>query len=153
MTRFYDIDDANAAVPELDGILETLAAQRAELIRLRDEVLARRSPELASEDPADDPAGEQPGPTSTAETAVAADELRLTRLRMQGLVDQMAAGVARIETMGITLRDIGDGLVDFPALVNGRQVWLCWRRGEETVGFWHPIDTGFSGRQPLSELT
>ena len=71
---------------------------------------------------------------------------------MQGLVDQMAAGVARIEGMGITLRDIADGLVDFPALVNGRQVWLCWKRGEETVGFWHPIDTGFGSRQPLSEL-
>ena len=52
---------------------------------------------------------------------------------MQGLVDQMAAGVARIEAMGITLRDIPDGLVDFPALVNGRQVWLCWKRGEPEV--------------------
>lgn len=149
MTRFYDIDDANAAVPELDGILTTLAAQRAELIRLRDEVMARRSAAAAGEDPA----GELPEPTGGAETAVAADELRLTRLRMQGLVDQMAAGVARIEAMGITLRDIGDGLVDFPALVNGRQVWLCWRRGEEAVAFWHAIDTGFSNRQPLSELT
>ena len=157
MTRFYDIDDANAAVPELDEILATLAAQRAELIRLRDDVLARRSSapdgDEATDEPADDPAGKRPVPMSPAETAVAADELRLTRLRMQGLVDQMAAGVARIEAMGITLRDIGDGLVDFPALVNGRQVWLCWRRGEERVGFWHPIDTGFSSRQPLSELT
>ena len=71
---------------------------------------------------------------------------------MQGLVDQMAAGVARIEAMGITLRDIGEGLVDFPALVNGRQVWLCWRNGEDSVEYWHSIDTGFSGRQPLSEL-
>jgi hypothetical protein len=46
----------------------------------------------------------------------------------------MAAGVARIEELGITLRDIPGGLVDFPALVNGRQVWLCWRRGEADVG-------------------
>ena len=161
MTRFYDIDDANAAVPELDEILATLAAQRAELIRLRDDVLARRSAASSgddatdeqADDPGEDPAGKRPVPTSPAETAVAADELRLTRLRMQGLVDQMAAGVARIEAMGITLRDIGDGLVDFPALVNGRQIWLCWRRGEKTVGFWHAIDTGFSSRQPLSELT
>lgn len=157
MTRFYDIDDANAAVPELDEILATLAAQRAELIRLRDDVLARRSAaskgEDAADDATDDPAGKRSVPSSPAEIAVAADELRLTRLRMQGLVDQMAAGVARIETMGITLRDIGDGLVDFPALVNGRQVWLCWRRGEEAVGFWHAIDTGFGSRKPLSELT
>ena len=156
MTRFYDIDDANAAVPELGEILTTLAAQRAELIRLRDEVLARSSAgdrgEESVGEPTGDPTGEPPGPTGAAETAVAADELRLTRLRMQGLVDQMAAGVARIEAMGITLRDIGEGLVDFPALVNGRQVWLCWRNGEEAVEYWHSIDTGFSGRQPLSEL-
>jgi hypothetical protein len=155
VTRFYDIDDANAAVPELDEILATLAAQRAELIRLRDDVLARRSATPPGDEggDGDEPAAERPVPTSPAETAVAADELRLTRLRMQGLVDQMAAGVARIEAMGITLRDIGDGLVDFPALVNGKQVWLCWKRGEEQVGFWHAIDAGFSSRQPLSELS
>jgi hypothetical protein len=156
VTRFYDIDDANAAVPELGEILTTLASQRAELIRLRDDVLARSSAEALRDepggDPGGDPASDPPEPTGAAETAVAADELRLTRLRMQGLVDQMAAGVARIEAMGITLRDIGEGLVDFPALVNGRQVWLCWRLGEDTVEYWHSIDTGFSGRQPLSEL-
>ena len=49
---------------------------------------------------------------------------------MQGLIDQMAAGVARIDALGLTLRDIERGLVDFPALVTGRQVWLCWRLGE-----------------------
>ena len=144
MTRFYDIDDANAALPELEVILETLAGQRAELVRLRDEVLAMRP------DPEAGGAGRPRREPTVA--AVAADELRLARLRMQGLVDQMAAGVARIEAMGITLRDIPDGLVDFPALVNGRQVWLCWKRGEPEVAFWHDLESGFSGRQPLSEL-
>lgn len=143
MTRFYDIDDANAAVPELEVILGTLAGQRADLVRIRDDVLAMRP------DPGAGPASSAPEPTVAA---VAADELRLARLRMQGLVDQMAAGVARIEAMGITLRDIPDGLIDFPALVNGRQVWLCWKRGEPEVGFWHDLGSGFSGRQPLSEL-
>jgi len=80
------------------------------------------------------------------------DDLRLTRLRMQGLIDQMAAGVARIDGLGLTLRDIEHGLVDFPALVAGRQVWLCWQRGEPAIGFWHDLETGFSGRRPLAEL-
>lgn len=137
MTRYYDIDAANTALPELEGILETLAGQRAELVRIRDEVLARH-PDM------DAPTG--------GETMVAADDIRLARLRMQGLVDQMAAGVARIEAQGITLRDIAEGLVDFPALVSGRQVWLCWKRGEGDVGFWHDLDSGFAGRRPLSEL-
>ena len=131
MTRFYDIDAANAALPDLEGILLALASQRAELVRLRDEALASQG----SSDP-----------------ATGAEELRLARMRMQGLVDQMAAGVARIESMGITLRDIPEGLIDYPALVNGRQVWLCWKRGETEVGFWHELDTGFASRRPLIEL-
>ena len=71
---------------------------------------------------------------------------------MQGLIDQMAAGVARIDALGLTLRDIEHGLVDFPALVSGRQVWLCWQLGETSIGWWHGLDTGFSGRRPLAEL-
>src|SRR6478736_5060976 len=123
MTRFYDLEAANAAVPELDGILT-----------LRDEVLAR-------------------GGTGDGAPTLVGDELRLTRLRMQGLIDQMAAGVARIDEMGLTLRDIEHGLVDFPALVSGRQVWLCWQRGEAVIDWWHGLDTGFAGRRPLTELT
>jgi hypothetical protein len=133
MTQFYDLDAANAAVPELDRIMTTLVDQRAELIRLRDEVLTRG------------------GASEGAPTAVGGD-LRLTRLRMQGLIDQMAAGVARIDAMGITLRDIENGLVDFPALVSGRQIWLCWRLGEKAVDWGHDLDAGFSGRRPLAEL-
>ena len=146
MTRFYDLDAANAAVPVLDGILAVLGEQRAELVRLRDEVLARGS------------GGGDGAPTAIAERSgrpadvPMVDDLRLTRLRMQGLIDQMAAGVARIDALGITLRDIEHGLVDFPALVSGRQVWLCWQRGEPAIGWWHALDGGFSGRLPLAEL-
>ena len=135
MTRFYDIDEANAAVLELEAIAVVLAEQRAELVRLRDHALAR-SPGV----------GHDVEPLSD-------DELRTLRLRMQGLVDQMAAGVSRIDQLGLTLRDIETGLVDFPALVSGRQVWLCWRRGEPAVEWWHELDSGFSGRRPLSELS
>ncbi len=137
MTRFYDIDTANAAVPELDGILSVLVEQRAELVRLRDAVLA-------------EPAG--PRDAAGSGDPPIADDLRLTRLRMQGLIDQMAAGVARIDGLGLTLRDIEHGLVDIPALVAGRQIWLCWQRGEALIGWWHDLDSGFSGRRPLAEL-
>jgi hypothetical protein len=157
MTRYYDIDAANAAVPELDGIVGVLAEQRAELVRLRDEVLAAGSgtgdgPTTAVAERAGRPAAESPSETQAADPPIV-DDLRLTRLRMQGLIDQMAAGVARIDGLGLTLRDIEHGLVDFPALVSGRQVWLCWQRGETSIGFWHDLETGFAGRRPLAELT
>lgn len=71
---------------------------------------------------------------------------------MQGVIDQTATGVARIDALDLTLRDIERGLVDFPALVSGRQIWLCWQFDETRIGWWHGLDTGFDGRQPLAEL-
>lgn len=50
---------------------------------------------------------------------------------------------------GIILRDADSGLVDFPSRREGRDVFLCWRLGEGQVGYWHPPDTGFTGRRPL----
>lgn len=147
MARFYDLDRANARIAELREILESLRSQLAELTRLRDAILERQSAvEAATE------AGSA-GPGRSADDDEPDDELRLSRLRMQGLIDQMQAGVARIDALGITLRDIPTGLIDFPALANGRQIWLCWRLGEEDVEWWHEVSTGFSDRRPLIELS
>jgi hypothetical protein len=50
---------------------------------------------------------------------------------------------------GIVLRDIDRGLVDFPALIDGREVYLCWELGEDEVAHWHDLEGGFGGREPL----
>jgi len=138
MLRFFDIDDANAALVEVGPLLAVLADQRLELIRLRDRSMTAHSP-----------SGGIPG---ELDDVVDEAEARRLRLRMKGVIDQMAAAVARIDALGITLRDIGHGLIDFPALVNGRQVWLCWQSGEADVAFWHELETGFGSRRPLAEL-
>jgi hypothetical protein len=54
-----------------------------------------------------------------------------------------------IERSGIVLRDIDRGLVDFPAVIDSREVYLCWELGEDEVGFWHDMDAGYGGREPL----
>jgi hypothetical protein len=164
VTRFFDLDQANELIPEVRTILEGLRDERAELIRLRDQVLLHRS---ATESPAIAPSEttrRRPGPGRGAgltdpeaseggEDASGRDpEVRVLRLRMQGVIDQMQAGVARIDELGVTLREIETGLIDFPALVAGRQVWLCWRLGEDDVAWWHELGDGFGGRQALSEL-
>jgi hypothetical protein len=134
MSRFYAIDEANALLPEVERILTALRDQRRELIELRDRVVA-----------ASPPGDDEPTPGT-------AEQIRLLRLGMQGLIDQMQAGVARLVEMDITLRDISTGLIDFPALVTGRPIWLCWRLGEADVAHWHPHDEGYDTRRPLSEL-
>ncbi len=57
--------------------------------------------------------------------------------------------LVELQDAGIMLRDLDRGLVDFPALRNGREVYLCWEVGEDRVGFWHELDTGFAARRPL----
>ncbi len=49
----------------------------------------------------------------------------------------------------IQIKDLDRGLLDFPALINGREVFLCWEKDEDDVEFWHDIDTGFAGRERL----
>ncbi len=134
MTRYFDIDAANEALTEVGPLLATLADQRLELIRLRDRSIAAHSA-----------AGGGASETDEGES-------QRLRLRMKGIVDQMAAAVARLDQLGITLRDIEHGLIDFPALVAGRQIWLCWQLGETDIAFWHELDTGFGSRRPLIEL-
>jgi hypothetical protein len=135
MADTFDLDAANDALAEVAPLLATLSDQRAELIRLRDRTLAAHAAATT---------GGGPGMDET--------EAQRIRLRMQGIVDQMAAAVARIDALGITLRDIERGLIDFPALVEGRPVWLCWQLGETDVAFWHEFDSGFGSRRPLIEL-
>jgi hypothetical protein len=170
VTRFFDLDEANELLPEVRRILEALRDERAELIRLRDEVLLYRTPSSSSaESPATAPTEANVGGASrpadpgdapdggagdlTEDPAKVDPEVRILRLRMQGVIDRMQAGVTRIDELGITLREIETGLIDFPALATGRQIWLCWRLGEGDIESWHELGDGFGGRQALADLT
>ena len=148
MARFFDLDEANETIPELRTILETLRDERSQLIALRDEFARRTALETAP----GDASVERTADDAATRTSESAAERRRLRLRMQGVIDQMQAGVARIDELGVTLREIETGLVDFPALVAGRQVWLCWRLGEGNVEWWHELSDGIGGRRPLIEL-
>ena len=170
MTRFFDLDEANDTLGEVRLILESLRDERATLIQLRDQVLLHRtvteSPASAPTeanvggasrpgDPVDTSDGSPaatPGAGPTEDPAANDPEVRILRLRMQGVIDRMQAGVARIDELGVTLREIETGLIDFPALASGRQIWLCWRLGEGDIGFWHELGDGFGGRQALVDL-
>ena len=62
---------------------------------------------------------------------------------------ELQSGLARFAEREIVLRDLDRGLVDFPSLRDGREVYLCWVDGERDIGFWHELDAGFAGREEL----
>jgi hypothetical protein len=62
---------------------------------------------------------------------------------------ELQAAAAELDAVEIVVRDLDRGLVDFPALRDGREIYLCWEEGEDEIGYWHETDAGFAGRQPL----
>jgi hypothetical protein len=71
------------------------------------------------------------------------------RRELQVKATELQQLMSELDQTGVVLKGIEDGLLDFPSLREGRTVYLCWRMGEDTISFWHEMDTGFSGRQPL----
>jgi len=71
------------------------------------------------------------------------------RKETDAAVDRLRDLAQEINDSGVILKDLERGLVDFPTLWEGREVYLCWLLGESSIQFWHEIDTGFAGRQPL----
>jgi hypothetical protein len=63
--------------------------------------------------------------------------------------ERLDALIHRILDTGAQVKDINIGLLDFSALRNGREVYLCWKYGEDDIAFWHEVDAGFAGRQPI----
>jgi len=131
MVRYYDIDAANARVAEVRPLLEGLRSDRDEIAEAQRELSRFRESNGSSDHAAD---------------------LARREKQLRELVRRMELAVAQIEAWSVTLRDIGSGLIDFPALVSGRPVWLCWRLGEGDIDWWHEFDSGFGSRRPLSEL-
>jgi hypothetical protein len=62
---------------------------------------------------------------------------------------ELAGALEEIQDLGVVVKDLDTGLVDFPSVREGRDVLLCWRLGEDEVAFWHGYDDGFAGRQPI----
>jgi hypothetical protein len=65
------------------------------------------------------------------------------------LVANLATWLHEITSLGIEVKDLDQGLIDFPSLRSGRVVYLCWRLGEGEIAFWHELHTGFAGREPI----
>lgn len=71
------------------------------------------------------------------------------RVTLESLVQRAKDAVEEINDSGVQVKDLDTGLLDFPCLLEGETVLLCWKRGEPRIEFWHRIEDGFAGRQPI----
>jgi hypothetical protein len=126
-TRFFTLEEARATLPQIKTLMGQVQTARREILRLRPEAL-----------PVIEKAALNGGNRLMGELAVHAMRLE------QGVKDILA--------LGVTLKDIDAGLIDFIGVRNGREIYLCWRYGEDEIGFWHELNAGIAGRRPLDEF-
>lgn len=81
--------------------------------------------------------------------AVDYEKTARVRFERERLADSLKEALEKIQSTGCVVKDLDTGLLDFPAIVNNEEVYLCWRLGEERIRFWHRQDEGFAGRKPL----
>jgi hypothetical protein len=122
-SRHYTLDEANAA---LSWVEETIAELRTAREGLSDEetreALAEAGPQNGGGDPG--------------------------RVVSEAFL-QLRAALVRLQEAEVVLRDLDRGLVDFPSIRDDREVYLCWLEGEDEIGYWHDLEAGFAGREPL----
>ena len=131
MPRHFTPEEANAALREVRPLVEELVGHRREQERAQ-----RARAELAAK---------------IAGNGGAIDSRRVAQL--DASLEQTRVAIAqcvnRIHGLGAIVKDPDTGLVDFPARRGAEEVLLCWQLGEPDVAYWHGLDAGFAGRQPL----
>jgi hypothetical protein len=123
--RHYTLEQARALRPWVTERVRRLAEAQTRLVALGE----RAEPALRALDPGS--GGSYPG-----------------REAAQPLVE-LSLALGELEAVDIVVRDVERGLVDFPALRDGEEVYLCWLVDEDEIRFWHGLDAGFAGRRPL----
>jgi hypothetical protein len=129
--RYFTAEEANEALEDVRPLTEELVGHRRALVELQ-ELQSSLTERIAGNGGNVDPR-----------------ELQDLQERLDEEVAGIARCVARIHEAGALVKDLDEGLVDFPAQRQGADVLLCWRLGEDEIGYWHGLDEGFSGRKPL----
>jgi hypothetical protein len=129
--RHFTPEEANSALAEVRPLVEQMVEQR----RLHVAALERQE--------------ELEGHSRGNGGGIPPAELADTAAEVERLARELARLVDEITAAGAEVKDLDEGLIDFPAHRRGETVLLCWKLGENEIAYWHPVEDGFSGRRPL----
>ncbi len=125
--KYFTVEEANALLPVLEPLMESLLNKRANVSRQAQQMRSLPTGNLL---------GDYRSNVGSAELSALTQHF--------AAIEQM---MDQIQAYGVVLKDINAGLLDFLSERNGRDVYLCWRYGENQIEYYHELHTGFSGRQ------
>jgi len=129
--RHFTPEEANAALPGVRLLVERMVEHR----RAHVEALERQE--------------ELEGRIRGNGGGIPPAQLADTAAEVERHARELARAVDDIIELGVEVKDLDEGLVDFPTLHRGETVLLCWQLGEDEIGYWHSVEAGFAGRRPL----
>ena len=134
MSKRFTLDEAQGLIPEVDRLVREAVASKSQF----DE--AERALQSFTE-------------RIMMLGGVLVDRARAfeVRNRRESAVSCLRNNIQRVQEIGCVVKDLDVGLVDFPTLFRGEDVYLCWKLGERAIGFWHGVDEGFRGRKAIDQ--
>jgi hypothetical protein len=129
--KYFTIEEANKALPLVRVIVNDIVSQERIVNELRQRLTDVMSDRWR-------PSGDH-----------YSEELAQSQAEMAAQEEKLGAFIDELTQLGVELKNPADGLCDFYSLRDGREVYLCWRLDEPEVLYWHELDAGFAGRQPL----
>jgi hypothetical protein len=130
MPRTFTVEEARALLPEVREIAESMREHKREF----------EQQQSLLKDAGRHAAGNGHGSPDALSAQTAAERQ----------VQEIQNRIEQLAQMGVEVKGIDEGLVDFPSMRDGRVVYLCWRVGEPDILYWHEVQAGFRGRQPLT---
>jgi len=126
MFRIYTPHDANKALPEVKRRFNNILSQKNNVVSLQEEV------------------------QKAVESRSSLERFIKKKQQLNVAVSSLYKSIEQLEEMGIVIKSVDDGLLDFPGMRFDEEVWLCWKLGETEIKFWHDKEEGFMGRKPLA---
>lgn len=131
MARHFTVEEANALLPAVRPVVERMVERRRELL-----TQVERQQELTGITKGN---GGGFNPRLPAEIDAALEQAAA----------ELTACVEELTALGVQVKDLDTGLVDFPSRRDGEEILLCWQLGEDEIAYWHTLEDGFAGRRPL----
>ena len=134
MSKFFTRDQAERVLPEVEQLLREALHLKSQFVDA-DELLKETVREI----------------TMRGGMSVNNERLGDARERRDAAAGRLPTVIEAIQEHGCLIKDLDTGLLDFPTLYEGREVYLCWRLGEQRIEYWHDIEEGFRGRKPIDD--
>lgn len=128
MFSHFTLKEANAMLPSVIKKFKNLVNMKNEVIRIQSEL--ESNPKYMS---------------SFKDYVLKKQELNST-------ISNLYKAIEDIESIGVVIKSVDEGLLDFPSLMFNEEIWLCWKDGEAEIKFWHGKDEGFNGRKPVESV-